>query len=238
VSRERGLPWRAVAIGCAAAVALGAAGDGLVHSPLVETHAIAVRGISQLSAQRVLKIAELGGTVNVFFLDTGAIEHRLESDPWIASATVERRLPHTVMVSIRERVPVAAVGNGSGFDAVAADGTVLRSGPSQRGLPLIQAASMGDRGTAAALIGAMAASLRGLVQEIDVNPGGEVSVKLRSGVTVTYGSADDAVAKAQALAAVMQWAGDQGVKVDTIDVSVPTAPTARLAGGATVTPGG
>jgi hypothetical protein len=55
---------------------------------------------------------------------------------------------------------------------------------------------------------------------------------------VTYGSADDAVAKAQALTAVMRWAGDQGVKVDTIDVSVPTAPTARLAGGATVTPGG
>jgi cell division protein FtsQ len=238
VSHERRFPWKAVAIGCAAAVALGAVGIGLVHSPLVETHDVSVSGVSQLSAQRVLKIAGLGGTVNVFFLDTGAIEHRLESDPWIASATVERRLPRTVTVSIRERVPVAVVGNGSGFDAIAADGTVLRSGPSQRGLPLVQAASTADRASGAAVVGAMPASLRALMQQVDVNPGGQVSVKLRSGVTVTYGSAQDLVAKAQALAAVLRWAGDQRVKVDTIDVSVPTAPTARLAGGATVTPGG
>ena len=238
MSRERRFRWKAVAIVSGAAVALGGLGDGVVHSPIVETHDVTVSGVSQLTPQRVLKIGGLSGTVNVFFLDAGAVEHRLESDPWIASATVQRRLPHTVTVSIRERVPVAAVGNGSGFDAVAADGTVLRSGTSQRGLPLVQAASTSDRAAAAAVVGAMPASLRALTEEVDVNPGREVSVKLRSGVIVTYGSADEPTAKAQALAAVLRWAGDQGVKVETIDVSVPTAPTARLTGGATVTPGG
>jgi cell division protein FtsQ len=218
-------------------VALGAIGDGLVHSSIVETHDVKVSGLSEMTVERVLKIGGLGGTVNVFFLDAGAIERRLESDPWVANATVQRRLPHTVTISIHERVPVAAVGNGSGFDAVAADGTVLRSGPSQRGLPLIQAASTSDRVAAAAVAGAMPVALRALTREIDVNPGREVSVQLRSGVIVTYGSPDDPTAKAQAFAAVLRWAGDQGVEVDTIDVSVPTAPTARLVGGATVTPG-
>ena len=237
MSRDRRFPWKAASIVSVALASLGGIGDGLVHSPVVETRDVTVSGVSQLTPQRVLKIGGLTGTVNVFFLDPDAVEHRLESDPWIASATVQRRLPHTVTVSIRERVPIAAVGNGSGFDAVAADGTVLRSGPSQRGLPLIQAASTSDRAAAAAVVGSMPASLRALTDEVDVNPGREVSVKLRSGVIVTYGTAGDPIAKAQALAAVLRWAGDQGVRVDTIDVSVPTAPTARLAGGATVSPG-
>ena len=55
-------------------------------------------------------------------------------------------------------------------------------------------------------------------------------------MTVDYGGADEAVEKAQALAAVLAWADEEHAHVQVIDVSVPGAPTARLAGGAIATP--
>jgi hypothetical protein len=53
---------------------------------------------------------------------------------------------------------------------------------------------------------------------------------------VSYGRLDEWTAKAQALAAVLGWADEEGAHLEQIDVSVPGAPTARLADGALATP--
>ena len=47
---------------------------------------------------------------------------------------------------------------------------------------------------------------------------------------------DEPVAKAQALTALLRWAAGQGVKIVSADLTVPSAPSAKLAAGGTVMP--
>lgn len=58
--------------------------------------------------------AESGLTVgaNVFALDLDAARARILADPWIAEATLARRLPGTILVQITERKPAAVVALG------------------------------------------------------------------------------------------------------------------------------
>lgn len=46
---------------------------------------------------------------NVFAIDLDAAKRKIEADPWIASATLGRRLPDTVLISVQERTAVALV---------------------------------------------------------------------------------------------------------------------------------
>ncbi len=58
--------------------------------------------------------AESGLTVgaNVFALDLDTARARILADPWIAEATLARRLPGTILVQITERKPAAVVALG------------------------------------------------------------------------------------------------------------------------------
>lgn len=59
-------------------------------------------------------VAESGLTVgaNVFAADLDAARARILADPWIAEATLARRLPGTVLVQVTERKPAALVALG------------------------------------------------------------------------------------------------------------------------------
>ncbi len=46
---------------------------------------------------------------NVFAIDLDAAKRKIEADPWIAEATLGRRLPDTVLISVKERTAVAIV---------------------------------------------------------------------------------------------------------------------------------
>jgi hypothetical protein len=78
--------------------------------------------------------------------------------------------------------------------------------------------------------------LRSEVGSLTIGVDGLVRLVLRGGVSVAYGDAGEGVEKAQALAAVLAWADAEREHVQGIDVSVPGAPTARLAGGEVASP--
>jgi hypothetical protein len=82
----------------------------------------------------------------------------------------------------------------------------------------------------------MPSALRREVRDVVVSPHAQLSVALRSGLMVEYGDAERLKAKAQAVGAVLRWAAANGFRLEAVDVRAPTAPTARLAGGAVATP--
>jgi len=61
----------------------------------------------------------------ILAFDPHAAQQRLEAIPWVASATVERRLPDTIFVSIVERTPMAVWQVDRRLRLVDADGVVL-----------------------------------------------------------------------------------------------------------------
>jgi hypothetical protein len=82
----------------------------------------------------------------------------------------------------------------------------------------------------------MPALVRDRVSAVVVGVDHSMTVQLAGGIRVDYGTAGQETAKAEALRAVLRWAAAQQQSVASIDVSVPTAPTATLAGGATFAP--
>ena len=83
----------------AASVAI--AGVSLVasRSSLFHLRHLEVVGTTSLTRAEVARLAALSSSTNVLWLDPGAVERRLEADPWVATATVSRRLPGTIRIS-------------------------------------------------------------------------------------------------------------------------------------------
>jgi len=209
------------------------------YTPLFAARDVRIEGATTLSRQQVLALAGIGPGTNVFHLDANAVESALMSDPRVASATIERHLPGTVVIQIVERTPVARSTSGSTTVAIAGDGVIL-PGASTNGLPEIRA-SVGElpdalRAAAARALSSLGPSIRARVAAVVAQPTGELMIDLAGGLTVRYGPDGDDVAKAAALRAVFAWAADQGATLRDIDVSVPSAPSATLADGSTVTP--
>jgi cell division protein FtsQ len=241
VGPERTRRWRWRARGTVAAASLLTLGLGVlgfVHSPYFAADHISVEGAMRLAPEQVLRIGGIERGQNVVTLDTTAIEGRLEADPWISSASVTTDLPDTVVVRISERVPVACVPTHDGWEVVAADGVVVTTATKEPRLPTVASVVPGEDITSlgARALGAMDHSLRARVSALSVGIDGVARLVMDDGVTVSYGALDEVTSKAQALAAVLEWAHDEGVRVEQIDISVPGAPTARLAGGTLASP--
>jgi cell division protein FtsQ len=128
----------------AAAVAVGLMMVGrlvlrhLETAPAFSTTRIDVEGAAQLTKAEVHRLAGLALGQNVFKVDAEEATAKLRAEPWIESATVQRRLPGTYHVVIKERRAVALLAAKQLF-LVSEDGAAFK--PLGRGdpadLPLI-----------------------------------------------------------------------------------------------------
>ena len=94
----------------------GAVGTGVwagyrfvTTSPRFAIDAIAVNGVHALSPDQVRAQLPIALGDNVFLADLDAAEARLEAEPWIADASVRRRLPRTIEIDVVERQAAAIV---------------------------------------------------------------------------------------------------------------------------------
>jgi cell division protein FtsQ len=208
---------------------------GVTFTPLFALRHVEVEGNVALTSSDVSTLGGIGEGTNVFHLDAERVERAIEEDPWVASATVERDLPTTVVVHVVEREPVARAGT----RVFAADGTVLPDAPMQ-GIPEISTdfgpLDPDDVRSAAGAAGAMAPVVRERVDLMLLEPDGDLLLTLRDGVTVVYGRPGQEGAKAESLRALLRWAGERGVTIESADVSVPSAPTLRLPDGVVLAP--
>ena len=209
------------------------------YTPLFRLRDIHVEGTHSLRPGEVITRAGIGAGTNVFHLDTGSIVSALEADPWVRSATVERHLPGSVVITVRERTPIARALVGTTSTVVAGDGIVL-PGAAATGLPEIRA-SVGEltddaRTAAAEALDAIPPVVRARVSAMVAEPTGSFVMDLTGGLTVRYGAGGDQVAKAAALRSVLAWAARVHVTLTLIDLTVPQAPSATLRSGETITP--
>lgn len=74
---------------------------------------VRVEGVRHLDPSVVTSMAAVRLGDSLFRIDRDDIERRIESDPWVSVAEVSRDFPHTVVVSVTERVPAAVVDAGA-----------------------------------------------------------------------------------------------------------------------------
>lgn len=94
-------------------------------SPAFATRTITVEGNERLTREEVLAASGLREGQNAFETGPEEAEERLRDHAWMAAAHVERRLPGTFVVHVRERRAVAVLALGALY-LVAEDGAVFK----------------------------------------------------------------------------------------------------------------
>ena len=223
-SRER---WRRLSVTITVALILLfiAAYFVVWHTSLFAVTNVRVVGEKTVSAQQVISASALGTGTPLVSVDTGGAAARVEKLPQIASAQVSLDWPHTVVITVAERVPAALIPNGSGYDVVDVSGVAFKTTAKPiAGLAIIQV--QGGPAVKAAVVPGALAALNALpadiaheVTGIGASSAYSIALTLRGGVTVEWGGSDNATAKAADLVAMMRLG-----RAARYDVSAPDAP--------------
>lgn len=153
-------------------------------------------------------------------LNTQAVARAVESNVAVRSASVSRRWPTSLRVSVTMRTGMAVEAASGGYWLVDDQGVAFQQVPSAGDYPF--ATLPEDRATGAAdiasVLGALDEATRAQVSAV-TSTGTQVNFTLRGGQTVKWGTRGDAPQKARVLATLLA-----NVQASTYDVSSPNHP--------------
>ncbi|HJN23570.1 MAG TPA: FtsQ-type POTRA domain-containing protein [Rhodospirillales bacterium] len=86
---------------------------------------ILVVGRGETSREELLATLRLARGAPILAFDLNAAKRRVEQLPWISSTTIERMLPDTIFLRVRERRPLALWQNQSKFSLIDKQGAVI-----------------------------------------------------------------------------------------------------------------
>lgn len=228
-ARRRGswLRWRWVVV-AVLVLALAAGGTWLVaFSSVLAADEVEVEGTSVLGDAEVLAAARVPLGTPLARIDLDAIELRVEAMAAVSEARVTRAWPHAVRIDVDERTAIAVVARGDSYRGLDAEGIAFRDYETPpEDLPLVELGEDTDGEAvreAARVVGAMPERTARRVASIQVATVDEITLSLRDGGTVVWGSAEDSSEKADVLDALLAL----DLEVEEYDVSVPARPTTR-----------
>jgi cell division protein FtsQ len=219
---RRWLVWRyVIASVLLVALATGAIWLVFLSSVLTVQH-VDVKGESLLTRQQILTAAKVPVGDHLAGLDLSAIKSRVGALAPVRSVDVSRDWPDGVLITVTERTAVAAVEVGGTFHAMDAEGVLFRGYPQvPAGMPLvIPTAGTGSAALAEAaqVIASLPQGLAARVDHVQVSGVDQISLAMRGGARVIWGSASRSRVKAQVLARLLTH------PAHTYDVSVPGQP--------------
>jgi cell division protein FtsQ len=193
-------------------------------SPWLAAEDVTVEGARTVSAHDVEQAAAVPVGTPLARVDLGKIRSAVAKLPAVSSVVVHRSWPHTISIAITERQPVASVYRAGDWWEVDESGVLFReSGSRPPALPVVavKRSAVDDllpeaAGVAAALSPDLAAETRRVTaSSID-----SVTVHLKDGSVVMWGSSAESDRKVEVLKALMVHS-----KAATFNVSVPGQPT-------------
>ncbi|QBX54028.1 FtsQ-type POTRA domain-containing protein [Nocardioides seonyuensis] len=197
----------------------------LLFSSVLSVTKVEVSGVDYLSEQDVRRVADVTVGEQLALVDLDRSRRRVGSMAEVKDVEVTRAWPDTVQVAVTERTAIAVVELGGRIRGLDPDGVVFRDYPKvPPGMPRVRALS--STGTdalkeAATVVSALPAELAPKVDHVQVETVDQITLVLRDGREVLWGSAEESQQKAQVVAVLL------GEKGRIFDVSVPGSPTAR-----------
>ncbi len=220
--------WRRLVVGVLLLGVVAVAVWTVFFSSVMAVSGVQVAGTGVLSPAAVRRAAAVPLGSPLATADLGAVTARVEALPAVKSVDVSRAWPDQVRVDVTERRAVAVVrprGRGPlrGMDA---SGVLFRSyARPPAGLPLIRTGSRRTGSDAlaesAVVAGSLPPELAAKVAYVEVRTVDTISLRLRNGRTVKWGSADDSADKARVLDVLL------AQRAVYYDVSVPGQPVIR-----------
>ncbi|MDM7832018.1 cell division protein FtsQ/DivIB [Cellulomonas edaphi] len=203
----------------------------LFFSPVLalDTEQVTVAGAgSVVAVEKVEAVVDARAGVPLPRLDTVTMRDEILDVPGVREARVMRDWPHGVSVTLVAREPVAAVPDEARFALLDMDGVqVGRVDKAPKGLPVVDV-PVGEKRT----LGAVLAVLEQLpddllkdVRTVAAQTQDTVTMTLRDGVKVHWGSAARTPLKIAVLSTILESKPGKDAKV--VDVSAPELPVTR-----------
>lgn len=222
---RRWLAWRRILITVLVAAAVSGSAYLVFFSTVLAVAEVTVAGNQVLEPDEVRKAAAvpLGDPLATANLE--AVANRIKTLAPVKSVGVSRAWPDGVRIAIRERQAVAVVERDGAVRGVDAEGVLFRSYPAvPSSLPAV---SMGAEtgpdalAEAASVVAALPVDLTAQLDRVAVDTIDTISLQLRDGRTVFWGSADESANKARVISVLLKQ------QATVYDVSVPAQPTIR-----------
>ena len=182
---------------------------------------VTITGNSRLSIQQISAAAAVPIGNSLMSINPEVISEQIEALPEIKIAIVQRGWPHTILISVTERTPIAVAATASGYNLIDSDGMnagVVAAPP--EGLLVISAQP--DSAAMTSAIQALASiPAEWAITGLSAATQDSVVANLGNGVIVTLGSGERAAEKVEVAQALIE----KGYTV--INVSAPDAPTVK-----------
>ncbi len=219
---RRWLAWRRVVVALALLAVVAGSLWLVFASSVLAVSGVRVEGTKALDPGAVRRAAAVPTGAPLATVDLAAIGRRVERLPAVLKVDVSRSWPDAVRIDVTEREAVAVVARGSALRGLDATGVLFRRYPSRpHSLPLIHTtgrARADALAEAARVAGSLPSAISGKVDFVEVRTVDTISLRLRNGDTVRWGSAADSDAKGRVLAVLLHQ------KASFYDVSVPGQP--------------
>lgn len=220
--RWRGALWPLV--GVLAAVGLAAlAGWLLFASSWLSTQHVTVTGERVVSERRILAAAQIDFGVPLVRLDANGVRERVAALRPLESVSVHREWPNTVAITVSERQPVAVLpDDAGGWEQLDKSGLIFRRLSERPDLPVVRLTRDRNPATlhaAASVITSLPARLLASMRFLQARSLDSLTLHLRDGRVVRWGSAEQNTVKAKVLAVLLK------SRAQVYDVSAPAQPT-------------
>ena len=221
--RRRWVAWRSVLVIALVCLLVGGGVWAVWFSSWLAVDSVDVRGADTVSADDIRERADIATGEPLAQVDLAQAEARVGSLAVVKTVDVRRQWPDRILVSIEERVAIAVVDIGGRLRGMDAEGVVFRDYKRPPpGLPRVET-SIGTTSEAlreaAAVISALPGSLTLIVDHVKVETVDQISLVLRDGRLVIWGSSADSATKAKVLEELLK------TPAAVYDVSVPSRPT-------------
>jgi cell division protein FtsQ len=191
---------------------VGGVAWALLGSGLFAVRSVVVTGTRLVPQSEVLAVADVRSGTPLIRVNTARIAGRILAIRQVQSVRVATAWPDRVVIAVQERTPALAVVAPSGFDLIDAYGVVVQLVQARPAIlplyttsaPVSSLRGDPDVAAAAAVLSQLPAALRPTVTSVRAPGPDQVTLQLRSGVTVVWGGPDHAAAKAKELAILMQ----------------------------------
>lgn len=207
-------------------------------TPLLHIRHIQVSGAQPLpksEADSVRTAANLPNGTNFLLASANQMQTRVRALPWVRSAVVHRRFPHTVTVDMTLREPVAQVQTTGGIWEVDRAGLPIRNvRPQMAGrLPMIvwqqpivvkPGMAFGDHALQSALALSQWAQKETLIRlaKIEVDQSDNICLNMKDGIPIKFGPDMELESKQKLVANLYRREPDIARRIQQIDISCPS----------------
>lgn len=109
----------------------------IILSPLFNITEINVSGNSKLTSQDIINLSQIETGINTFKISFKKVTELLKQEPYIESVNIERKLPNTININVKERVPTYMLEFANGFVYMNNQGYMLEISETALQVPII-----------------------------------------------------------------------------------------------------